>query len=71
VLRCDYKCRANPAKRKQASRSPKLARAPEAAGFRERLDCVKLASAFESERLPTVLIAPLASGAFDPGFGFR
>src|SRR5882672_2916260 len=36
-----------------------LARAPKLPDFAERLDCVKLASAFESERLSDTLNRPL------------
>jgi len=53
-----------PAKRKQASRSPTLARAPKLPDFAERLDCVKLASAFESERLSAICELGTARGPF-------
>jgi len=53
-----------PAKRKQASRSQTLARAPKLPDFAERLDCVKLASAFESERLSAICELGTARGPF-------
>jgi len=41
-----------------------LARAPKLPDFAERLDCVKLASAFESERLSAICELGTARGPF-------